>query len=310
MISEALEALRRAGVEFTFRKGPTSDEELPEGGEIDLGVERSQLPALDRALVGAGLFRLAAPGHLDHHFYLGFEDGRWLKVDVKTPSTLSGGLRRRIARSFGIRRPVTLRRAGPLVAVVGPDGAGKGSVIAALERRIPLGVVVAYFGGPKKDGEARAPTVSPDKARREAPLPHPARETAWVVLRWARAWRRLLGAYGRAWRGLVVVCDRYPLEVLATKPRRTKLGAPVERFLFGRLWPRPDALIVLDAPGEVLFARKGEHSPEILDRWRGGYREALVPLGAYVVSTEGPIDESVAKVSGIVWEALRARRRW
>ena len=309
MISEALEALREQGVDFTFRKGPRSDDELPQGGEIDLAVERHDLDALHRALVGAGLFHLAAPGHLDHHFYLACEEGRWLKVDVKTPSRGSGGLRRRLARSLGLRRPVGLRRAGPIVAVVGPDGAGKGSVIAALRDRIPLGVVVLYFGAPKKASTRQAAAAASEAASRPGE-PNPAREAAWVVLRWLRAWRRMRRAYAKSWRGLVVICDRYPLEVLATRPRRTRLAAPLERFLFGTLWPRPDALVVLDAPGEVLFARKGEHSPEILDRWRAGYLEKLVPRGAYVVSTEGSLEGSVAHVSSIVWEALRTRRRW
>ena len=308
MIEEALEALERAGVGFSIRKGPSSDEELPEGGEIDLAVASAQLPALDRALTGAGFFHLRAPGHLDHHFYVSCRDGRWLKVDVKTPpGKLTGGLRR-IASSLGMRRPVGLRRAGPVIAVVGPDGAGKGSIIEALRTRIPLGVVVIYLGAPKKT-PATLP-APPDAPPASKDPPSPVRETVWILVRWLRTWRRLLVAYGKAWRGLVVLCDRYPVEVLATRPPRTRLGAPLERFVLGRLLPRPDALVVLDAPGEVLFARKGEHSPEVLDRWRQGYRETLVPRGAFVVPTDGPLKASVDAVSEIVWGRLRARRRW
>ncbi|MDQ4096067.1 MAG: hypothetical protein M3174_07690 [Actinomycetota bacterium] len=304
MIDQAVGALERAGVPFSFRKGPRSDEELPDGGEIDLAVERSELPRVGRALGQAGFFHLEAPGHLDHHFYVRAAQGRWLKVDVKTPPR-GGRLVRRLARSLGMGRPVALRRAAPVIAIVGPDGAGKGSIIEALRARIPLGVSVAYFGAAKKPGSER------DRASEGSGAgPHPAKETAWIVLRWLKAWRRLLGVYAKAWRGVIVLCDRYPVELLATRPRRTRLGAPVERFLFGRLWPTPDALVVLDAPGEVLFARKGEHSPEILERWRRAYVETLGPRGARVVSTEGPLEESVAAVSEIVWDELCRRRGW
>ena len=306
MIGEAVAALEREGVRFSFRKGPRRDEELPEGGEIDLAVDRSELARLRSALEETGFFPLRAPGHVDHHFFLAARAGRWLKVDVKTPPR-GGRLGRRLRRSVGMRRPVSLRRAAPVVAIVGPDGAGKGSIVTALRARIPLGVSVAYFGGAKKADGADPVDRAPEE---RAGGPNPGKETAWIVLRWVRAWRRLLGVYAKAWRGVIVLCDRFPVEMLATRPRRTRLGAPVERFLFGRLWPRPDALVVLDAPGEVLFARKGEHSPEVLERWRRGYLEALTPRGARVVSTEGPLEESVAAVSSIVWDELCRRRRW
>ncbi|MDQ4142746.1 MAG: hypothetical protein M3198_03225 [Actinomycetota bacterium] len=306
MIREAVEALDDAGVRYSFRKGPRTDAQLPAGGEIDLAVERSEMKKVHCALTGAGFFHLQAPGHLDHHFYVTARDGLWLKVDLKTPAgAASAGFLGRLRRSLGMRRPVGLRRAGPVVAIVGPDGAGKGSLIDLLRARLPLGVAVVYFGAPKKAGSPRAEATPPPEES-----PNPLRECAWIVLRWGKAWRRLLGAYARAWRGSVVLCDRYPVEVLATRPRRTRLGAPIERALFGRLVPLPDALVVLDAPGEALFVRKGEHSPEILERWRRGYVESLGPKGARIVSTDRPLEESFAEVSDIVFEQLRARRRW
>lgn len=304
MIDQAVEALERSGVRFSFRKGPTTDGELPDGGEVDLAVDAAEVPKLDAALKAAGLFHMKAPGHLDHRFYMASAAGRWVKFDVKTPARRRwmGGLTRRL----GMRRPVSVRRTGPIVAIVGPDGAGKGTAIAELRRRIPMGVAVIYLGGRKKAGRsARAP--GPGEAAKPT---RPAREVAWIGVRWLRVWRLLASAYAKAWRGLVVLCDRHPIEILATRPPRTRLGERVERFAFGRLLPRPDALVVLDAPGEVLFERKGEHSPDVLERWRRGYLDALVPLGARVVSTERPLDESVSEISAIVWDELRARRGW
>jgi len=69
-------------------------------------------------------------------------------------------------------------------------------------------------------------------------------------------------------------------------------------------------LELLDAPGAALFARKGEQTPGLLEEWRQRYREVLVPRGAVVVSTVGPIQESIASVSEIIFRALAARRRW
>jgi hypothetical protein len=72
----------------------------------------------------------------------------------------------------------------------------------------------------------------------------------------------------------------------------------------------PDLVILLDAPAELLFARKGEHSPEVLDDWRAAYRELFGPRGATVVSTTDGLERSAAATSAVLWRALSERRGW
>jgi hypothetical protein len=100
------------------------------------------------------------------------------------------------------------------------------------------------------------------------------------------------------------------LDAVAVQPRRTPVGAAVERFLATRVVPTPDAVVVLDAPGELLFQRKGEHTPERLERWRQGYRERLVPRGATLVDAGGTIEDTVAAARHVLWRALAGRRGW
>ena len=42
-------------------------------------------------------------------------------------------------------------------------------------------------------------------------------------------------------------------------------GKRLHRWLLARFFPRPDLVILLEAPGELLYARKGEFTPEVLD---------------------------------------------
>jgi thymidylate kinase len=296
-LSAAFAALDAAGIEFAFRKGSARGHEPPPGGEVDIALERSHLPSADAALTGAGFNVYSAPGHGAHRFYLAFSSGRWLKIDAR----LEGGPPRSVRR-VAARRPAGSRRLGPVVAVVGPDGAGKGTVIARLAEEIPVETKVLYLGWRKKDGVRRA--------KERNARPGPLLEAAFVVKGWLRAVLILLGGYGSAWRGAIVLCDRHPVEGLAVRPRQSALGHRLESFLLSRLTPWPDAVVVLDAPTEVLVARKPEHPRGVIERWRGAYAETFGRRGGVLVSSAGALDATVARASAVVWDALRRRRRW
>jgi thymidylate kinase len=302
MIEGVLLDLRAAGVEASARKEPPP-EWSSRGGELDLAVARSDWDKARRVLHSQGWRYLHAPGRPGHRFMLRAADGRWFKIDSKLSPERSVGVAFRGLARVRTKFPVSLRRVGPVVAVLGPDGAGKGSVIAALNERVPVAITVVYFGS-RQRARSATEVVEPQ------PAPPAWRESAWLIVRLIRTWRRLASVYAKAWRGTIVLCDRHPLEVLAVRPERRPFNKKLERFLLSRLVPRPDAIVVLDAPGEVLFDRKGEHSAEILERWRANYLEEFVPRGARIVSSEGDMQETVASVSQHVWEALCERRRW
>jgi thymidylate kinase len=310
----AMEALESTGVAFRLRKAIVEADGVPEDRELDLWLQRRDVAAADAALRTLGFhpFRLRGLGR--HRFYLGRSEGQWLKLDMKVAAPgpvarwdRSGAAR--VWRAFARRMPVALRRLGPVVAVLGPDGSGKGTVITALQQRVPVAVVLIYMGGRRQSRSGRS---GPKDRSADVPAPQPGRlrEIPFVAFKWARAWRRLASAYLSALRGHIVICDRHPLEILAVRPARSRPAAALERFLAKSLTPRPDAMVILDAPAEVLHGRKPEHSITTLERWRRGYDQAFRPPRAIRVSTVGPQGAAVDRISDVVWEALRTRRRW
>ena len=334
MIVDALEAVAAAGVPFAFR-GEQPLDGPPPGGDVDILVGSRDLHRAERALTAAGFRRLHAAGQRGHRFYLAFHRGRWIKLDINvvprrlgwdlsardpqhqalfagyriTPQAHDGGLGR-VGAAWARRRPLALRRRGAVIALLGPDGAGKGSVASALEEQVPIAISRHYLG--EGDRANRHGTSRPETQRvraRQAPVG--LREAQHVARKALRScWRVLWPGYARAWRGEIVIFDRHPIEVLAVRPSRTPLGGAVERLLARHLIPWPDALVVLDAPGDVLYARKGEHTPDVLERWRRGYLDEFGPRGAAVVSTLDGLERTVGETSAVVWEALSRRRGW
>lgn len=308
-LTAAFEAMDHRRIRYAFRKGSEQVNLYAPGSEVDILIDPLELHDAERALREQGFHWLDAPGCPRHRFYLAFDRGRWLKIDAKLArgsgvTTRSGRpwkAAEQLATALAQRRPLGLRRAGPVVALLGPDGAGKGTIIEALRERIPVGLSVVYLGERRPRG-----TSGPRVRARVSAL----RECAFVMYRALRFWSLLLRGYLAAWSGHIVLCDRHPIEALAIRPRTSRSAAWLERVLFGRLMPWPDAVAVLDAPGEVLYARKREHSPNVLEHQRQRYRDTFVPRGARLISTTNGVEAAISEASALVWAALRERRRW
>lgn len=107
--------------------------------------------------------------------------------------------------------------------------------------------------------------------------------------------------------GLVAV-DRYYYDFLVD-PKRYRLNVPGRLVRWAsRAVMRPDLVICLDAPTEVLQGRKWELPPEETGRQRKAYVNLARTLpNAHVVDASRPLDEVVSVVTGIALDYLASR---
>lgn len=179
-------------------------------------------------------------------------------------------------------------RRGLTVALLGPDGVGKSTLVDGLAATYPLPVRTIYMGmwqGAGRPGYTRADAVLA------------------ILTRPLRVWGRVARGALHVARGRLVVFDRYTYDALLPITGSLRWLKRPYFWLLAHLAPRPDLVLVLDLPGEVAFARKGEFTPEALEAVRQGFL-ALVPrVRAEVVDASAPPDRVRADV------AARIRRR-
>jgi thymidylate kinase len=109
-------------------------------------------------------------------------------------------------------------------------------------------------------------------------------------------------------RSTLMLNHRYLVDALVD-PRRYRYGGP--RWLSHLVWKlavKPDLVILLDAPAEVIQARKQEVPLEETARQREAYRSLVgtMPNGRIADATQ-PIDKEVAEVNEFILRFLAAR---
>jgi thymidylate kinase len=125
------------------------------------------------------------------------------------------------------------------------------------------------------------------------------RATARLANRLAEEWYRQLVSWSYRHRGNIVIYERhfkFDFEY-DDKNAQRRFTDRVHRWCLARLYPGPDLVIFLDAPAEVLFARKGEASLEWLDARRQAFlrQGAMTPRFVRVDATQ-PFETVYAEV--------------
>jgi thymidylate kinase len=109
-------------------------------------------------------------------------------------------------------------------------------------------------------------------------------------------------------RAALVVHDRHLIDALVD-PRRYRYGGPQWLLrLIWRLTPKSDLVILLDAPPEVLQARKQEVPFAETARQRDAYLALVKPMSnGHVVDANRPLEQVVAEVNDILLQHVARR---
>jgi thymidylate kinase len=220
-----------------------------------------------------------------------------------------------LGRSFGRRLLRKLDRfAGALqprsltVALLAPDGGGKTTLATELARRFFLPSRYIYMGSNIEASMVGLPTTRWIESRSRRPA-NARCWPAWLIARGLRfpnnlleQWYRYGISYYHRARGRLIVFDRYVYDA-SGEARKRSLKSRMRGWLLSAIAPKPDLVVFLDAPGEVLYARKGEHSPAILERQRQHYLglRAHVPQ-MVVVDATNTADQVRRSVTALIWQ--------
>ncbi|MDN4643029.1 hypothetical protein [Arthrobacter sp. PsM3] len=163
---------------------------------------------------------------------------------------------------------------GLMVGVMAPDGAGKTTLLHGLRAEFPIPTAYVYMGlwgaGPWDAWLHRVPGGRTTKKM-------------FRVLKGGMAAR-----YHR-FRGRVVLMDRVAYDALLPGAADSQPKTRLSNALAVRLAVAPDLLLILDVPGEVMFTRKGEHTADILEKWRQSYLQLADSLpGARILDAAQP----------------------
>jgi thymidylate kinase len=217
-------------------------------------------------------------------------------------------VRRRLRRVLFV-----LHRHGTSTVLLAPDGGGKSTLAAALAGDPWLRARVVYMGGNAKAGGFRLPATAwlerrlrAARSRRFAPERPLLRAAGSLNHLTEDLLRYALGEVSKL-QGRFVVYDRYFYDTYLSaraQARRVRL----RRWVIGLTCPDPDLVLLLDAPGQVLWNRKHEHTPEFLEKQRQillGLADRLQNLE--VIDATRTAEEVRRQAVAAIWEEFARR---
>ena len=190
------------------------------------------------------------------------------------------------------------------IAFIGGDGSGKSTITDLLLKKFPDQTKYIYMGMSTRSNKKALPTSrlmhflktmvykrtkkrsnQSDKEvlklyyeeNRGADKRGKIGAVARLLNRWAEEWFRQILSWTYQLRGFLVIYDRHflfdfaPVSGALKDPRADRLTERIHRWTLNYLYPKPNLTIFLDAPPEVLIARKGEATIDYLETKRNAY---------------------------------------
>jgi thymidylate kinase len=190
------------------------------------------------------------------------------------------------------------------IVILGPDGAGKSSVIEGLMRKLNSQRSIAEMRHLKpriamrRRGEGVTINPDPHGQTPRSALTSIAKIFVWLLEEW-------FAALFLNKRKSLLICDRYYHDLLID-PIRYRYGGPMWiARLIGKLMPQPGLWVLLDAPAEVLRARKQEVSFSETMRQRQEYMTFVRKQRKHViVDASKPLDKVITDVEHVISRAL------
>lgn len=218
---------------------------------------------------------------------------------------------------------------GFTVAIIGPDGAGKTTVARRIESTLPCPARYIYMGVNPEASNVLLPTTrvlhAIHRARGAAPAGGPPalsrppgpkgmmkhtvqglRSMLSLGNRMLEEWFRQVVTWYQLARGRIVLFDRhfysdYYAHDIVTGGRERSVWQRLHAFALERAHPKPDLVILLDAPAEVLWARKQEGTFEAVARRREEYLHMGDVFEDFaIVDATRPQDVVVREISELI----------
>ena len=210
-----------------------------------------------------------------------------------------------LCREFARMLRRVLRPVGLHIAIYGPDGVGKSTLISQLMLPCFRQVRQFHFRPGVLGKKVRGPVAQPHGGRPRSRLSGMAKICYYFADHW---FGYLFQVFPARVRNELVIFDRSFLDLLVD-PRRYRLaGSSGLARLLNRLLPQPDMTIVLDAPAELVRARKPELEIEELRRQREVLRQlAVTTPGCSVVSAAQSPEEVLRSVQKEMIQFLARR---
>ena len=276
----------------------------------------SELWKAERDRCGAELFRFFSSDST-RRIADAAEANEWGSVHAALPELrkelmLNGAIRqptsfvyRVLAQQWNRAKRWANPKSGLHVVFLGPDGVGKSTTIDTVKERVaPAFLEMRY--------ETFARSLLPNKPKASPhalpPRSYPASllKAAWWM--WCYTFGYLHSVHPTRARGGLAINHRYLLDAMID-PKRYRYSGPIGLLKF--IWafaPKPDLIVILHAPPEVIQQRKQETAPEETVRQCAAYKQLAASLpNARLIDTNRPINETVDEVTNLILACSAAR---